>query len=165
MIFSIIKSLHILHFSDVHWQVRLTWIKTYLHTRFQIPHDGSLLYETDEISFTTNLAGENPMYAYIFTRYPLSILHRFPKKINLRYYISHVILYSRTMFSQMSDHSSVLHFCATKCWSLFSSKRSLFVKTFHTSEPLKTLGITTYLYCSPRIKELVLSSRMLIIAK
>jgi len=55
--FSIIKSLQILYFLDVHWQDRLTWIKTYLHTRFQIPHDGSLLYETDEISFTTNLAG------------------------------------------------------------------------------------------------------------
>ena len=55
--FSIIKSHQILHNSDIQWQVRLTWIRTYLHTRFQIPHDGTLLFGTDEISFATNLAG------------------------------------------------------------------------------------------------------------
>ena len=121
------------------------WSTAFTTIRFQCGFSGKLVFSG------INHASENLVYAYFFfIRYSLSILHSLPKKNILRYYISHVIPCSRAMLSQMSYHSSVPNFCTTKYWSLFSSKMSLFFKSFQTSQPLKTLGIATCLHSSPR---------------
>ena len=69
---------------------------TFTIIRFQCGFSGKSVFSG------INHAGESYVCIYFFTRYPLSMLHSFPKKNVLRYYISHVILCSWTMLSQMA---------------------------------------------------------------
>jgi hypothetical protein len=68
-------------------------------------------------------------------------------------------------FSKSSFKPDLCACFATKCWSLFSSNRSLFFKSFQTSQPYKTLGITIDVYSLTRTKGLVLSSLILVTVK